>query len=171
MQDTRLGPQGCGPAAQRSEPETALSGEAIPNPAQDVRVRGITVDDRTRNYSLPLPHQDNRLVDDVLRLRDGLNILDNALQSAADAAYHASDVAAGLENAWAIRFTEFSAQIVRLSARLADLEITSGPNMEPSGYEKDGAKVAPVSIVPDGTEPPIDAAIAIIVENPGPAGD
>lgn len=129
------------------------------------------IDDRTPHYSLPLPHQDNRLVDDVLRLRESLNVIDTSLQNATDAAYNASDHAQGLENAWAARFTEFSAQIVRLSARLADLEITSGPNMEPSGYEKDGAKVAPVSIVPDGTEPPKDAAIAIIVENPGPAGD
>lgn len=130
-----------------------------------------TIDDRTRNYSLPLPHQDNRLVDDVLRLRESLNVIDTGLQNATDAAYNASDHAQGLENAWAARFTEFSAQIVRLSARIAEIETTSGPTMEPSGYEKDGVKVAPVSIVPAGTMPPKDAAIAITVENPGPAGE
>lgn len=130
-----------------------------------------TIDDRTPNYSLPLPHQDNRLVDDVLRLRESLNVIDTGLQNATDAAYNASDHAQGLENAWAARFTEFSAQIVRLSARIAEIETTSGPNMEPSGYEKNGVKVAPVSIVPAGTEPPKDAAISITVENPGTAGD
>ncbi len=91
-----------------------------------------TIDDRTVNYALPLPHQDNRLVDDVLRLRESLNLIDTSLKNATDQAYHASDIAQGLENAWAIRFTEFSTQILRLSARLAAIEAALPIQQNPS---------------------------------------
>ncbi|UMR28560.1 hypothetical protein MJ904_15550 [Massilia sp. MB5] len=39
------------------------------------------IDQRTANLRLPLPHPDNELKDDVLRLRDSLSQLDGIVQS------------------------------------------------------------------------------------------
>lgn len=39
------------------------------------------IDQKTANLRLPLPHPDNELKDDVLRLRDSLSLLDGIVQS------------------------------------------------------------------------------------------
>lgn len=62
--------------------------------------------------------------------------------------------------------------MIRMSTRLAEMEIAKAPGgeespqgqMGPAGYEKDGVQVAPVSIVQEGVQPLKDAALSIVVE-------
>lgn len=78
------------------------------------------------------------------------------------------DLARTLNTEYANCLVDYSTQMIRMSTRLAEMEIGKVPGQEgrvgPEGYEHDGVQIAPVSIVPAGVQPLQDAALSIIVE-------
>ncbi len=84
------------------------------------------------------------------------------------------DNAVEMNNAYACFLVKYSAQMVRLSTRMAEMSIGKGPeggggsapegSLGPEGYEQEGSQVAPVSIVSEGSQPPKNAAVSFIVE-------
>lgn len=59
------------------------------------------IDDRTTHYTLALPHSNNRLDEDVERLRDALNAIDEAIDGVSDGSSVIADqVIAGVSGAY-----------------------------------------------------------------------